>query len=415
MTYGKTIRIFAERDLYQELRRREQQIKSEVERQPDNYILNVNETEYVNSLVNQYKVEPVVFQFDKVTVDTYEKSFPLRGERALLSMSEGGEIKHDVYRFHVPFIGDSWLLSCKPNECILWTIDVQMREQCIAFDVVASNVSSDNTIHEVQSQKNQTLSRLKTQSEFIATDIQSFARSLPNSATTIFKDRKDHLLKKHNTLAALGVPIRSNEEGARTFAIPAPQQRAKINVTPPIVSNKDFKPDPTLDDGTYQKILKAIHDVGQQLERMPSTYRGKSEEDLRDIILVHLEPQFTGSATGETFNKAGKTDILLRHEGKNAFIAECKFWKGIKGFSSTITQLLSYLTWRDSKSAIIIFVQNKDLSSVIANIESEIHDHANYIGFVSKQEETWLNYRFHINGDRNREVKLAVLLFHVPE
>lgn len=65
-----------------------------------------------------------------------------------------------------------------------------------------------------------------------------------------------------------------------------------------------------------------------------------------------------GSATGETFNKKGKTDILLRHAGNNAFVGECKFWKGEKSFLSTIDQLLGYLTWRDSKTAVIMFVKN---------------------------------------------------------
>jgi len=92
---------------------------------------------------------------------------------------------------------------------------------------------------------------------------------------------------------------------------------------------------------------------------MPSTYSNKGEEDLRDHILLVLEPRFQGSATGETFNKTGKTDILLRFEGKNVFIAECKFWNGIKLFFETISQLLAYLTWRDSKAAVIIFVKTK--------------------------------------------------------
>lgn len=415
MAYGRTIKIFAERDLYQELRKREQEIKSEVEGRPDSYILNVNETEYVNYLVDRFSIESIAFQFDQVSVETYEKNFRLQGEMAMLHFSERGEIKRDVYRFHVPFAGDDWLLNCIPSHRTLWSTEVQVNGQAISFDVVAFGGSPDEVTQQIQSESNQTLARLKVQSEHLATEVEQFVRSLPNTAATIFQNRKQHLLKKHNTLAALGVPIRSNEEGARTFAIPAPQQRAKIKVTPPSVSNKDFKPDPTLDDETYQKILRAIHDVGKQLERMPSTYRGKGEEDLRDIILVHLEPQFVGSATGETFNKSGKTDILLRYDGSNVFIAECKFWKGVKGFESTITQLLSYLTWRDSKAAVILFVQNKDLSNVIASIEPAVRAHSNYLGFVSKQEETWLNYRFHINGDRNREVKLAVLLFHVPE
>jgi hypothetical protein len=44
---------------------------------------------------------------------------------------------------------------------------------------------------------------------------------------------------------------------------------------------------------------------------------------------------------GETFNFEGKTDILIRVEALNVFIAECKLWKGEKQFLATIDQLLS--------------------------------------------------------------------------
>ena len=128
-----------------------------------------------------------------------------------------------------------------------------------------------------------------------------------------------------------------------------------------------------------------------------------------------LEPNFEGSATGETFNKSGKTDILLRHEGKNAFIAELKFWRGKKAYLDTISQLLSYLTWRDSKAAVVVFVRNKDFSSVLETVKEATLEHGNYLGFVSEQEEGWFHYRFCINEDRNREVKVSVMLFHLPE
>jgi hypothetical protein len=52
------------------------------------------------------------------------------------------------------------------------------------------------------------------------------------------------------------------------------------------------------------------------------------EEDLRQHFLVQLNGQYEGRATGETFNFEGKTDILIRAERKNIFIAECKFWDG---------------------------------------------------------------------------------------
>src|SRR5690606_126854 len=132
-------------------------------------------------------------------------------------------------------------------------------------------------------------------------------------------------------------------------------------------------------------------------------------------VLMILDPNFQyGSASGETFNKSGKTDIQLRYDSSVVFIAECKFWTGEKGYLKTISQLLNYLTWRDTKAAVIIFVKQKDFSNVLSKVESKTVEHPNYLGCVSRNDESWFNYRFHLNGDKNREVKLAIQLFHLP-
>lgn len=49
-----------------------------------------------------------------------------------------------------------------------------------------------------------------------------------------------------------------------------------------------------------------------------------------------------------------------------------------------------------------MFVSNKDFSSVLDIVENSINEHPNYITFDDKQDETGLNYMFHINGDRSR-------------
>jgi hypothetical protein len=98
-------------------------------------------------------------------------------------------------------------------------------------------------------------------------------------------------------------------------------------------------------------------------ERLPSTYAGKDEESLRDHLILQLEPRFEYSSTGETFNKSGKTDILVRHQKSNIFVAECKFWGGAKKHFETIDQMLSYLTWRDSKTAIVYFMDTKEMAA----------------------------------------------------
>jgi len=78
---------------------------------------------------------------------------------------------------------------------------------------------------------------------------------------------------------------------------------------------------------------------------------------------TRINGQYEGQATGATFNFEGKTDILLRVDGKNAFIAECKFWTGEKQFLETIDQLLGYLSWRDTKAAILLFNRNQNFSA----------------------------------------------------
>ena len=85
-------------------------------------------------------------------------------------------------------------------------------------------------------------------------------------------------------------------------------------------------------------------------------------------FLVQLNGAYEGQATGETFNGEGKTDILIRVEGKNIFVAECKFWSGEKAFLATIDQLLSYLCWRDTKAAVVVFNRNAGFSAVLAKI-----------------------------------------------
>jgi hypothetical protein len=45
-----------------------------------------------------------------------------------------------------------------------------------------------------------------------------------------------------------------------------------------------------------------------------------------------------GRAHAEAFNVTGKTDILIRHDGRSLFICECKFWTGQDGFTATVDQ-----------------------------------------------------------------------------
>jgi hypothetical protein len=409
MGYG-TFNLFGEdptRDLFEA---RLSLIKSTVESESDDYILNVNEAEYVKFVVSKFTVEPVQLDFDGIQVSTYEKQIPAERHPSNYDVERGVSYKRDVIRYHIPISGPMEQLHWRPSQryVALWPVSLEGNTLC--YDVLDFGYSPDRLRQECDA----TLKEIRQQHAWLLSDIAIYNRSLEAQVSELLHERKEHLKKKVTLLAGLGVPVRRRADVPSTFAVPTPAKRQPIQVSRPQVAAHVGPPEPTLDEKTYTEILKTIQDVGKQFERMPSTYAGKEEEHLRDHFLLILEPNFEGSATGETFNKSGKTDILLRYEGKNVFVAECKFWRGEKGYLDTLTQLLGYLTWRDSKTAAIVFVRNRDFSPVLKNVMAVTSQHTNFVRFVSGTDETCLHYIFHLPGDKEREVCVAVMLFHIP-
>lgn len=77
-----------------------------------------------------------------------------------------------------------------------------------------------------------------------------------------------------------------------------------------------------------------------------------------------------------------KTDILLKNaaDGSNLFIAECKFWHGAKHFKESISQLFDrYLTWRDSKVALMVFVKGTNFTTAIESIHKNVVTHEYFV------------------------------------
>ena len=183
----------------------------------------------------------------------------------------------------------------------------------------------------------------------------------------------------------------------------------------PKASTEPFVPEPTLDMKEYEHILSVISNMVVVIERSPKAFRGMCEEDLRQHFLVQLNAQYEGQATGETFNFEGKTDILIRYNGKNIFIAECKFWRGPKSLKDAIDQILNYASWRDTKTALLVFNRGKNFSRILAQIPEVVKAHPNFKRALSYPSETGFRYILHHRDDPNRELILTILAFEVPE
>lgn len=404
------ILAFSELDCFAVLENQKHQALQAIKSQSDDYLLNVSETEFIEHLVSEYSITPLELHTDHLSVSVSEKMIPADWHPRSYFVDGGKSYPKDVYTYHLPFSGESDLLKVRASSYSMSAPRIMVTGQEIKFEII----NFDKGPEAIKQEADRTVNQLVGQNKNLTNDLNKFNQSLEQVLSKAFNDRKNQLLKKHDLVSKLGVPVRKSSGTPSTFSVPT-KRTPVISAKPkPEVSVKGFKPEPALDDVIYRQILKIIHDVGKQFERLPSTYAGKDEEHLRDHILLILEPNFEGSATGETFNKKGKTDILLRHDGSNVFVAELKYWHGKKAYLTTITQLLSYLTWRDSKGDVVLFVSNKEFSSVLETIREVTPEHPNYIGFVEEVDDGWFQYRFHVNDDKNREVRLAVQAFHLP-
>ena len=407
-----TFKIFGEKELRKYLSSRLSSLESEVKKEPEDKLLNVGGRKYVNYLYRKYKIENIDLHFGDTYATSREEKIPAeKFPKGSFFVERGKKYDKNVIEFNIPFSGNKELLKCTPSSRMLWTIEVKVEDGCVCFDIIDFHEDADKINRRYDDNK----SSIEKQLSNVRGEVKSFNNSLNDKARKVFEERKENLLDKNDLLSNLDVPVKKSGDVPDTFSVPSPDRKKRIQVEKPEVREEEFQPEPTLDTETFNQILEVIDDVGVQFERSPTTYRDKNEEDLRDHLLLFLEPNFEGSATGETFNRAGKTDILLRHEGENIFIAECKFWKGAKKFREAISQLLGYLTWRDSKSSLVLFIQNKGFSSVLEQIPDAAAEHSNFVEYDGQKNKNRFDCIFHIDGDPNREVRTAIMLYHIPD
>lgn len=162
----------------------------------------------------------------------------------------------------------------------------------------------------------------------------------------------------------------------------------------------------------YFDILGTIKHTASTFERTPSSYKGMHEEDLRNTLLAALNGIYKGDATGEAFRKKGKTDICIERENRAAFVAECKMWTGKTEVAKAVSQLDSYLTWRDCRTALIYFVRRKNFLSILETARAALEsiDGMKNVRLVDKNEFDCL---FLSKENPGQQVKMRVMLFNL--
>ncbi len=402
--------LFSDYDLRQPLENHFQSMLNEVNAMGDDQLLNTSVDDMVTYLDDKFKIETILIYEDGITVDQTETEIDVSHDqmRNIRDRSKPYYLKGTSNKFFVPYSGDKTLFQCKPS-----TSTMSPPVAVVTNSELVLNYNSTN--HDaagIRDQFNRDLSEIKRHVEWINNDVTSHNASIATRANQIVTQRREKILANRGLALSLGFPMREREGAPKTYSVP--EVRRKTPVRPPVATSEIFKPEPALDKKEYEHILTVIDNMVLVMERSPHAFSGMGEEDIRQHFLVQLNGQYDGQATGETFNFEGKTDILIRAEGVNIFIAECKFWRGPKSFVETIDQLLGYTSWRDTKTAILIFNRNKNLSAVIEKIPALLEVHPNFKRHETYDRGSGFRSVFHNKDDVGRELILTVHVYEVP-
>lgn len=375
---------------------------NEVSTLSERRILETEPEALVAYFVEKYDVEVPTLLRDGIVASQHERQVEVYDHWDKQIRLVPGE----AYDFEVPFVGEGDIFKLRPSTYDLNPPRAVIRKHHLAFTIAGRALTPEGIKTELDS----TLASIEKYLESHRRQWAGFNQQLATAVKAEIDSRRTKLLAhKENAskLSGLGIRLKEKEGDARSYIPPTVKQKV-VPQLPPM--SPAIAPEPTLDMKQYETILGLVRGAGRSIEQSSSRTRKLDEESLRDLFLVPLNAHF-GTATGEAFNYQGKTDVLIRHEQGNLFVAEFKIWGGDKRFLATLDQLLSYLTWRDTKTAIVMFNRNADFTSVVEKIRKLVKTHPRYLSGPISLDETSDRYVFSLPQDSERKVLISILAF----
>lgn len=377
-----------------------------------NRLLNTSVEDLCGYFEQEYKFDVPVLHEDQAESDTDDAKIDVSHDprRHISDRSRPFYITGTRVEITVPFTGDRRAFDIRPTKFLsLGELSARIQNSLL----IIGTEGVDMTQEQVKSRITGTLGDIRSYLEWLRNDAGKFNDGIRQLARMYIEQRRQKLLDDRNLTNELGFPLKRRPDVPKTF--PAPDVRRKIRPSMPSAGKSPYNPEPVLSGDDYEHILSVMHNMALVMERSPSAFISADENTLRSHFLVQLNGHYEGQATGETFNFEGKTDILIRVDGRNIFIAECKFWSGAKKLGETIDQLLCYASWRDTKTAIVVFSRNKGFSEVLETIPAVVKNHPNFKREIKTEaEESWFRYIFGQKNDPNREMFLTILTFDLP-
>lgn len=304
-----------------------------------------------------------------------------------------------------PFEGTSELFYCRPSHFTFSppAADVKTHQKQVVYShrFLAGQFDPAQFMPQVSSMNNAVLSWLENMKK----DVVPFNGHLRALLTTALSQRREQLAATIREAHNLGFQTDFDPNKAARVIL---QNSGPLQTA--VLSSLSSPQRPSfLPDEDYRLVVEALSRMGRQLERSNTIVRKLDEESIRDVLLCLLNAYFPGRASGETFNRTGKTDLQVRQDQDLIFVGECKIWGGPKKFDETIDQLLPYLTSRDLRSALLVFNHNQDVTAVAENAVERMKAHPDFL-LETHQNHQERRFDFVFRHPRDRAIKLSVAL-----
>lgn len=313
----------------------------------------------------------------------------------------------------IPFSGNEWLFELRASTYSLSGYpEILISGNLLIITIAYQDADADGV--KIKKSVDSDLKRIVDAVEYINKDVREHNSKIELSVKKIINNKLDEAKKSLDVLGILDIPIRRKDKPeAYVIDVKRKVRTSQANAKPK-ASIEKFCAEPYLELEEYNHILGILRGMSTVIERSPDSFSSLDEEAIRTHFLLQLNGHYEGSATGETFNKSGKTDILIRVEDKNIFIGECKFWKGPKSFDKAIDQLLGYLAWRDTKCALLIFNRNKNSTDVSLKMHKIMSERIECKKVVENNVDGDSKYIFVKTSDPGREIWITTQLYDLP-
>lgn len=383
---------------------------------PKERFMNARAEEVVENIVGQVTVESRVIFMEQAGIIPHETTMDVSRSMERNPFQDPGPImvKATKLVLSIPFTGDRRLWNLRPQ-----TSPFEHPEAAIKGDDLLGGILELQAVQPVDAPqeyfrawKERTLDIIGRYLLSQHQDILRFNADLPSQVAHLVSERRQRLQQTDGLQDLLGIPLRRNPDAPSLTPIQLP--RRVVRDLPP-VPKTGFESEPGIEEGEYQRILDIVRHEGRTFETKPATFAKFDEEELRDVLLAHLNGHYKGEATSETFRGKGKTDICIEDKDRAAFIGECKIWKGKKELLEAIDQLLGYLTWRDCKAAVIIFNKKvSGFSTIQATIPGVFEAHSLYRATTTRltQHGEW-QFQMRSSEDEGRRLRVHVFAFNL--